>query len=219
MYHVDAFNPQSNCSQLRFHDGTKSEIWRPAKVSLVLVGSGILNFVANLVDTSPHNMVMGKIKSQDGFRLALPMKLHNGQLPLATKIIVLQKSDTKSQAVSATELKMAEYEVAWEHGSPPISCLLACKRLLATTLECEGLLGNIKFQFLKRPFFQLIINKSNPHVFGLKIHVETVKWNIHRANSWAHEGLLKHFLSRSLSPDFDVQKTPGYYGGNPAKMP
>jgi len=75
-------------------------------------GSGILNFVANLVETSPHNMVMGKIKSQDGFKLALPMKLHNGQLPLATMIIVLQKSDTKSQAASATELKMAEYEVA-----------------------------------------------------------------------------------------------------------
>ena len=56
----------------------------------------------------------------------------NGQLPLATKIIALQKSDTKSQAVSATELKMAEYEVVWEHGSPPISCLLACKRLVAT---------------------------------------------------------------------------------------
>lgn len=83
------------------------------------------------------------------------------------------------------------------------------------TLECEGLLGNVKFQFLKRLFFQLILNKSSPHVFGLKNHVETVKWNIHRANSWAHEGLLKHFLSRCLSPDFDVQKTPCYYGGNP----
>jgi len=56
-------------------------------------------------------------------------------------------------------------------------------------------------------------------VFGLKIHVETVKWKKHGANSWAHDGLLKHFLSRCLSPDFDVQKTPGYSAGNPEKLP
>ena len=61
-----------------------SDIWRPSKVSLVVLDLGILNFVANLVDTSPHNMVMGNIKSQDGFKLVLTMKLHNGQWPIAT---------------------------------------------------------------------------------------------------------------------------------------